>query len=219
MRRAALALVVLAGCDLFLSADEQLAVALAGVQASPPPTPVAGVTFLPSRLVLTRQVVRKESREATIFAHADADGDLGGVKVSYLGPERLRLVREDGWRLDGPPLPALAAILEALRARQSALAARDVAAYARLLDDAYSDDPGVDRAEAERRTTTLFATGAPFEQLIPTAWRIRAERDTATVREEYPALPPEAGQPRGRMAALIQLRRRGDVWRFAAGLY
>lgn len=156
--------------------------------------------------------------EVVLVADAEGEVEVQGqpVAVSYLGRERLRMVRcrAAGWCVDGEPLPRLAAVLGVLARRAQAFDRADAGAYAALVDDGYRGADGGKPELLRRLAADLGAS--PRARLRPLAWQVRIERETAQVGEDYELAIGAA--PARRLRARLDLREVGGRWRFTGGL-
>jgi hypothetical protein len=155
--------------------------------------------------------------EVVVVADAEGEVDLLGrpVAVSYLGRERLRMVRcRAGWCVEGERLPRLTAVLGLLRRRAEAFDRADAAAYGALVDDAYRGAEGGKPELLRRLAADLGAS--PRARLRPLAWQVRIERETAQVGEDYEIAI--GGAPARRLRARLDLREADGGWRFTGGL-
>ncbi len=162
--------------------------------------------------------VAVEGRRADVVAVLDADGRAvwrdEEAKLSYLGRERFGMTPCPIalWCADGRQFARLRGVLSALVRREDAFNAADPAAYARVVSDAYAG-PGGKAALLARLAKDLPGPRAR-ERIL--AWQIRAERDRATVGEDYEVRIGDAA-PR-RLRARYDLVLEGDRWRFVDGL-
>jgi hypothetical protein len=168
-------------------------------------------------------VSRAEFREAQVFqessggyllnALVDAEGDMGGTHVSYLGIEKIPFVREgSAWHPKSPILPALQGILAVLRARDQATAARDVGAFRDRLVGADYKDGAVDRSAYLARLVVRFQSIRALTH--PTKWAIRVDRGEAQVFEEATSATAGSLSRRSRYT----LSHEDGLWRFTSGL-
>jgi hypothetical protein len=172
------------------------------------------------RLRLRDPLVTLRDGRAEVVAVADAEGALAWrdrpVAVSYLGRERLVLVRRPGagWTVEGSPVPRLTALLATLSRRADAFEDGDAEAYRPLVDDGYRGAEEGKAALLRRLASDLGAR--PRAHLRPLAWQVRIERETAQVGEDYEIAV--GGRPARRLRARLDLREEGGRWRFTEGL-
>lgn len=171
------------------------------------------------RLRLAELQVSAAGGEARALAVAEAEGTVdwpgGRAALSYVGREAITL-RPCGlgrWCPAGPPLPALAGVLEVLLRRALAFERRDPAGYALLISDAYAG-PGGKAALLSRLAEDLGR--APPAALRILGWQIRVERDRAVVGEDYELAL--GGAAPARLRARFALTREGERWLIVDGL-
>jgi hypothetical protein len=171
------------------------------------------------RVRLAELQVSAAGGEARALAVAEAEGTVawsgGRAALSYVGREAIALRRcgLGRWCPSGPPLPALAGVLEVLLRRALAFDRRDPAGYALLVSDAYAG-PGGKAALLSRLAQDLGRE--PPAALRILGWQIRVERDRAVVGEDY-ALGLGGAAP-ARLRARFVLAREGERWLIVDGL-
>lgn len=205
-------LLACAACPALVAPESEIASALYHyAQGAAPAFEVGGARVRIERVAFARVLVKPEGRGYTAVATVDAEGRLeGGPHVSYLGLERIPFVRDrQGPRPRGALLPALAELIECLRAKDAAVARGDAAALQTLLADRW-DDPSVDR---EKLLRAVHERGPAPASPPAASWFIRIERDGADVLEERPG---SAGQPARRTRYRLVREREG--FRFSSGL-
>ncbi len=147
-------------------------------------------------------------RRAVVRGTLDFSGKLGEVQVSSLGLEQVVFHYRDG-RWDAPsPAPRLAAILQALRAREDALAKGDLGALRAL---SAAPDAGLAWAES-----ILSLRDRNYRAK---AWFIRSEREDVTVTEEYRVAGDTPERPIDEQGVKrLRLVKRSDEFLFEEGL-
>ena len=139
-----------------------------------------------------------------VLFHVAGGGTFGAAALGYYGSESLTL-KTDGKRpLQEADfaLPRLQGVLEALLAREAALANQDLAAVTALAAPGYRDG-----ALTPKDFPGLLQAPAFGGQ--PTAVSIRVDGDRSDVTFSV----PDGGRPHA-----VSLVRVGDAWRFSSGL-
>ncbi len=157
---------------------------------------------------------------AEVVAMLDAEGRAvwrdQAAELSYLGREQfhMRPCSIALWCAEGDQFQRLRAVLLLVFRRADAFQARDAAAYAPLVSEAYRDR-GEGREALLARLAGDFRS-APPARLRIRAWQIRVERDAAEVGEDYALAVADA--PERTLRARYRLVREGTAWRIVAGL-
>lgn len=172
-----------------------------------------------------RLAVRVEpgGQRAVVLATLDFVGSLGDTQLSSLGVEEIPFVLRDGdWRIEGRPVPRLAAVVVALEARRRALDAGDPEQLARL-SASESEDGGT-----PERDGGSVGVGEPDLETVlalkrrryrAEAWFVRLERDEAVATERWRLegdLPSQPVDRRGERQ--LNLLRHGEEFLFSLTL-
>jgi hypothetical protein len=202
-------------CESVVGAESGIKAAMprlaAGFSVDVPGDPPIVVTHLEFR----EPQVFAESGHFVLNALVDVTGKSGGTTVSYLGVEKIPFVRSRAtWRPQPPILPALQTIALTLRARQRAMAKRDLALFRDQLVSSHYQEGPFDRDAVLARLAVQFQSLPSFSS--PSTWAIRVDRGEAQVFEETTAAWPAGNSQPRRMRFTLALE--GGVWRFTSGL-
>ncbi len=205
------------GCsELLVGPEKDIAATLKGLEARGTLELPGTGTLKTERLLFDRLLVKPEGNGYTAVSNVDLDGAVDGLRISYIGFERIPFVRRDGRFVpSGSLTPNLVELLEVLRARADAFSRGDAAAYEALLAKGW-EEPGIDRAALLERLHGDFARGPPA-RIEVTGWTLRNDRHAAEVTEEY-RLHLGEGQPPRQARARYTLKREDGRFRFASGL-
>lgn len=205
--RAAAALLALfvasVGCPLLRTEDERARDAVQALHQQGFTQPLPGGAALlvpPGAFDAVNVTASTEAGVLRARGQVSLEGRVGGAIVSYLGSERFVVRCGTACSLEAPPVERLVPLLEALRARDAALTARDPAALAGLAAAAWEAGP-------EARAG-IAAAELPVAPPPVTAWLVRVDREVA-----------EVGEARGEVAPRpLRLVREEAGWRFTSGL-
>jgi len=175
-----------AACSKMVGPELEIAQYLAGHREARARFQIPGGADLELvRVGFEHVLVKPEGEGYVAVAQVDAEGLYGGeARVSYIGLERVPFVRRGGrWTPRGALLPALQEVAALLVARQSAQAAGDPSALAKLVASNWIDER-LGRQEALELARQRFTLGEEREAQAITRWIIRVEREQVEALEQ-----------------------------------